>query len=177
MISAESMVGMSEAAKCHHIAKLFDDAYKSPLSFIILDDIERLLEYVPIGPRFSNAVLQTILVLLKKPPPEGRRLFVMGTTSASLIMEDMGVSSTFNVLLHVPQLSRPEMKEVLLHLRAFSSEYDTDIAVQEVPEDTSIKKLLLLLDLARQGLSSADAADDAAFIPINNWTRVIRDLM
>ena len=177
IISAESMVGMSEAAKCHHIAKLFDDAYKSPLSFIILDDIERLLEYVPIGPRFSNAVLQTILVLLKKTPPEGRRLFVMGTTSTSMIMEDMGVSSTFNVQLHVPQLSRSEMKQVLLHLRAFASEYDTDIAVQEVPENTSIKKLLLLLDLARQGLSPSDAADDAAFIPINNWTKVIRDLM
>lgn len=177
MISAESMVGMSEAAKCHHIAKLFDDAYKSPLSFIILDDIERLMEYVPIGPRFSNAVLQTILVLLKKPPPEGRRLFVMGTTSTSLIMEDMGVSSTFNVQLHVPQLTRPEMKKVLQHLRAFSSEYDTDIAVQEVPENTSIKKLLLLLDLARQGLSSSEAADDAAIIPISNWTKVIRDLL
>jgi hypothetical protein len=39
---------------------------QSPLSIVILDDIERLLEYVAIGPRFSNAVLQTLLVLLKK---------------------------------------------------------------------------------------------------------------
>lgn len=31
---------------------------QSPLSVIVLDDIERLLEYVAIGPRFSNAVLQ-----------------------------------------------------------------------------------------------------------------------
>lgn len=37
---------------------MFEDAYKSPLSIVILDDIERLLEYVAIGPRFSNAVLQ-----------------------------------------------------------------------------------------------------------------------
>jgi hypothetical protein len=33
---------------------------------IVLDDIERLVEYVAIGPRFSNTILQTILVLLKK---------------------------------------------------------------------------------------------------------------
>ena len=39
---------------------------QSPLSIVILDDIERLLEYVAIGPRFSNALLQTLLVLLKK---------------------------------------------------------------------------------------------------------------
>ena len=36
----------------------------------MLDDIERLLEFVPIGPRFSNTILQTLLVLLKKQPPE-----------------------------------------------------------------------------------------------------------
>lgn len=43
----------------------------------MLDDVERLLEYVAIGPRFSNAVLQTLLVLVKKQPPAGRKLFVV----------------------------------------------------------------------------------------------------
>ena len=42
---------------------------QSPLSIIILDDIERLLEFVSIGPRFSNTILQTLLVLLKKASP------------------------------------------------------------------------------------------------------------
>ena len=87
VISAESMVGYSEAAKCSAIAKVFDDAYRSDLSAIVLDDIERLLDYVAIGPRFSNAVLQTLLVLLKKAPPPGRRLFVIGTTSLGLVMQ------------------------------------------------------------------------------------------
>ena len=180
-ISAESMVGMSEAAKCHQISKMFDDAYKSPLSFIILDEIERLLEYVPIGPRFSNAVLQTILVLLKKSPPEGRRLFVMGTTSAGMVMDDMDASSTFNVQLHVPQLTRDEMKLVLYHQRIFRSEDDIDTAVQEVPEGISIKRLLLLVDLARQsaaealGMSITD--EHQMHIPLHVWTRVIQDLL
>ena len=51
------MVGMAEATKSSRITKVFEDAYKSPLSLIILDDIERLLDYVNIGPRFSNVVL------------------------------------------------------------------------------------------------------------------------
>lgn len=41
---------------------------------MVVDDIERLLDYVPIGPRFSNLVLQALLVLLKKPPPKVRDL-------------------------------------------------------------------------------------------------------
>ena len=89
------------------------------MSAIILDDIERLLEYVAIGPRFSNHVLQTLLVLLKKAPPAGRRLFVFGTTSFGMVMEDMDVAQTFNVAMHVPTLSKDEMKAILAQLGAF----------------------------------------------------------
>ncbi|KAL6963023.1 vesicle-fusing ATPase [Sarracenia purpurea var. burkii] len=41
IILAESMIGLSESSKCAQIVKVFEDAYKSPLSIIILDDIER----------------------------------------------------------------------------------------------------------------------------------------
>ena len=51
VVSPENMIGFSESAKCQAIKKIFDDAYKSELSCVIVDDIERLLEYVPIGPR------------------------------------------------------------------------------------------------------------------------------
>jgi vesicle-fusing ATPase len=60
---------------------VFEDAYKSPLAVIVLDELERLLEYAAVGPQFSNVVLQTLLVLLKRQPPDGRRLLVIGTTS------------------------------------------------------------------------------------------------
>jgi vesicle-fusing ATPase len=92
VISPENMVGYAEQAKSSQITKVFEDAYRSPLSIIILDDIERLLEYVAIGPRFSNIVLQTLLVLIKKPPPPGRKLFVVGTTSQGDVIESMGLS-------------------------------------------------------------------------------------
>ena len=57
LISPEQFVGVSEYAKIQKIVKVFDDAYKSSLSLIILDDIERLIEFISIGPRFSNLVL------------------------------------------------------------------------------------------------------------------------
>jgi vesicle-fusing ATPase len=62
MISADTMIGMSEFAKCERLSKVFADSYKSPLSIIFIDDIERIIEYTPIGPRFSNTVLQVRLV-------------------------------------------------------------------------------------------------------------------
>lgn len=43
VISPENMVGFGETAKCEVIRKVFDDAYKSELSCIVLDDIEGLL--------------------------------------------------------------------------------------------------------------------------------------
>ena len=68
----------------YHIAfcfQFFDDAYRSQLSCIVVDNIERLLDYTSVGPRFSNVVLQALLVLLKKEPPKGRKLLVLATSS------------------------------------------------------------------------------------------------
>lgn len=53
---------------------MFLDAYKSAVSLVILDNLERLLEYTRIGPRFSNAVLQALLVLIKRIPPNEVRV-------------------------------------------------------------------------------------------------------
>ena len=43
VLSPEDMVGFSESAKCGAIKKVFEDAYKSEISCIVIDDIERLL--------------------------------------------------------------------------------------------------------------------------------------
>jgi vesicle-fusing ATPase len=43
LISPETMIGMTENAKINEINKVFNDSYKSPLSVIVIDNIERLL--------------------------------------------------------------------------------------------------------------------------------------
>ncbi len=43
LISPESMVGYTEMAKMNQINKIFNDAYKSPFSVVVIDSIERLL--------------------------------------------------------------------------------------------------------------------------------------
>ena len=69
LISAENMVGFSDMAKIQYIQKVFTDAYKSPLNIVVIDNIERIIEWSNIGPRFSNPVTQALMILIAKEPP------------------------------------------------------------------------------------------------------------
>ena len=104
-MSPEQFVGYTDFTKVQAIAKIFEDAYKSYLSLIVLDDIERLIEFVHIGPRFSNPILQALVVLLKKKPPnDNRKLLIIGTTSMKDTLKDLEVVNCFNTTLHVPNV-------------------------------------------------------------------------
>ncbi|XP_011628809.1 vesicle-fusing ATPase [Amborella trichopoda] len=149
IISAETMIGLSEASKCAQIVKVFEDAYKSQLSIIILDDIERLLEYVPIGPRFSNLISQTLMVLLKRLPPKGKNVLVIGTTSEVGFLESLGICDAFSVTYHVPTLHTEDAKKVLAALNVFSED-DIDAAAEAL-NNMPIKKLYMLVEMAAQG--------------------------
>ncbi|KAK9085279.1 hypothetical protein Sjap_025690 [Stephania japonica] len=148
-ISAETMIGLSESSKCAQIVKVFEDAYKSQLSIIILDDIERLLEYVKIGPRFSNLVCQTLLVLLKRLPPKGKNVMVIGTTSEMYLLESLGILDVFSVNYRVPTLGTEDAKQVLKQLNVFA-ESDIDTAAEAL-NDMPIKKIYMLIEMAIQG--------------------------
>lgn len=174
-VSNETMVGWSETSKCQYIAKVFDDAYKSDLSIIVLDDIERLLDYVSIGPRFSNVTLQALLTLLKRNPPEGKKLLVIGTSSEAgrgSVLEEMAVNDAFNVCLHVPLLGQGEMRAVLQALDVFSPA-ELEPAVALLGEEMGIKNLLMLLEMARQGGAGGKAAQR---ISLQRFRECIRDL-
>lgn len=67
---AHNMPGMSETVKCAHLRKIFEDAYRSANSCIVLDDIERLFDYSPVGPRYSNVVVMALWSWLSKTPPK-----------------------------------------------------------------------------------------------------------
>ncbi|CAK9226349.1 unnamed protein product [Sphagnum troendelagicum] len=150
IVSAENMIGLSESTKCAVITEVFDDAYKSPLSIIILDDIERLVDYVRLGPRFSISILRTILDLLQKNPPQGSKLLVIGTSSITLEhLQSMKLLHAFNVPHNVPTLNPTDMKQVLEALDVFDPA-DVDNAVTALDEEISIKRLLMLIDMAAQ---------------------------
>uniref|UniRef100_A0A8C7VWM0 Vesicle-fusing ATPase n=1 Tax=Oncorhynchus mykiss TaxID=8022 RepID=A0A8C7VWM0_ONCMY len=151
--SPDKMIGHSEIAKCQAIKKIFEDAYKSQLSCVVVDDIERLLDYVPIGPRFSNLVLQALLVLLKKPPPKGRKLLIIGTTSRKDVLQEMEMLDAFSTTIHIPNISRGEqLVEALEMLGSFQEKERADIAKAVKGQGVwiGIKKLTMLIEMAVQ---------------------------
>ncbi|XP_074475366.1 vesicle-fusing ATPase-like [Sebastes fasciatus] len=151
--SPDKMIGHSEIAKCQAIKKIFEDAYKSQLSCVVVDDIERLLDYVPIGPRFSNLVLQALLVLLKKPPPKGRKLLIIGTTSRKDVLQEMEMLNAFSTTIHIPNISRGEqLVEALELLGSFQDGERVTIAKAVKGQNMwiGIKKLLMLIEMAIQ---------------------------
>ncbi|XP_037544744.1 vesicle-fusing ATPase isoform X1 [Nematolebias whitei] len=151
--SPDKMIGHSEISKCQAIKKIFDDAYKSQLSCVVVDDIERLLDYVPIGPRFSNLVLQALLVLLKKPPPKGRKLLIIGTTSRKDVLQEMEMLDAFSTTIHIPNISTGEqLVEALELLGSFTDKERASIAHQLKGKRVwiGIKKLLVLIEMSLQ---------------------------
>jgi len=153
LISPDNLVGYSEAGKCQRITKVFEDSSRSQLSVIVVDDIERILEYVPIGPRFSNAILQTLLVLFKRIPPKGRKLLIIATTGNEEVLRQMEFMDCFNATLRVPVIStREEFKKALVGLQFLLSDTDLEKVANAFTADSiSIKRLIMLVELARQG--------------------------
>ncbi|KAH6571858.1 hypothetical protein BASA50_003091 [Batrachochytrium salamandrivorans] len=167
LISPDSMVGFTESAKMAQITKIFNDAYKSPISCIVVDAIERLLDWVSIGLRFSNTVLQTLLVLLKKPPPKGHKLLILATTSQKNILEQMELVDVFNTSIYVPNITRlPEIEHVLRELKTFPDQdcrralqlLQTSVGSSTHPPklSVSIKKLLYIAEMACQDVDRVD---------------------
>jgi vesicle-fusing ATPase len=164
MISADEMIGYSESSKCQMIHKVFLDSYKSPLSLIFIDDIERIIEYVPIGPRFSNLVLQTLLVLLKKTPPDnGRKLVVLGTTSVPNFLEDLGLTQAFSVSQVINLLGEPSQICEVLRIAAHVSDQDASKMASFMTKPIGIKQLLMVIEMARQASTNGNVGVNEFF--------------
>ncbi|KAJ5239711.1 hypothetical protein N7468_004330 [Penicillium chermesinum] len=157
LISPEDMVGFSEPAKIQHISRIFDSAYKSQTSIIVVDNIERIIDWVPIGPRFSNSVLQALLVFLRKQPTHGRRLLVLATTTERALMKQLDVYNSFNSDIMVPNVnSFGELRHVMDQSGAFEPQ-EVARALENIgglADDgrisVGIKKVLLGIETAKQ---------------------------
>jgi vesicle-fusing ATPase len=157
LISPEDMVGYSEMARVQYISKIFDDAYKSRTSVVVVDNIERIIDWVPIGPRFSNTILQTLMVFLRKQPTKGRRLLILATTTERAVLKQLDIYNSFNSDIMVPNvMNYDELRYIMEQSGAFdAAEIDQALAeVGGITEDRTIgvgvKKVLLGIETAKQ---------------------------
>ncbi len=160
-ISGASLLNKGDGERAAAVQRVFLDAYKSPASIVIIDDIERVIEFVGVGLRFSNPVLQTLLVLVKAPPPPGHRLLLIGTTALPDMLESMEVTGSFQMQKQLQLLSAPEQFSRVLTV------FEPTMAAAAVAElaarlasaaPLSIKKLLNILNQAKYIDSEAGRA-------------------
>lgn len=166
LVSAENMVGMTEQAKIAYLNKVFSDAYKSPMSIIVVDSIEKIIEWVPIGPRFSNPVLQALMVLLGRQPPKDRKLLVLATTSNKAMLTEMDMIHAFLAEIRVPAItSLRSVDHVLRETKLFATEEDHQRCMQLLMQtgvqddgklNIGIKKLLSEIEMVRLDADPAD---------------------
>jgi vesicle-fusing ATPase len=153
MIRPEDYVGYSETNKAIRITKVFEDAYRSPLSIIIIDNIERLLEYVPVVPvRFSSPVLQAIMVLVtRRPEKPGHRLLIIGTTSHPEFLDQVQLAERFDVTRQVPLLEEEaEIASVLAQQEVPIAPRDKEEISKNCVRPIGVRELLMLIEMARQ---------------------------
>ncbi|KAJ3024122.1 transport between ER and Golgi ATPase protein [Thoreauomyces humboldtii] len=172
LISPDGMVGFTEQAKMNHINKIFQDAHRSEHSVIVIDSLERILDWVAIGPRFSNTVLQTLLVLLKKAPLkvaaasylQNHRLLILATTTNRHILEQMELTDAFNATLYTPQITTLAAIDSVLgslqtftddeRARAMSMLRQADIENRGL--SVGVKKLVVIGEMAAQDVDRVD---------------------
>ncbi|KAK6197338.1 cytoplasmic protein [Scheffersomyces amazonensis] len=145
MLSAESIVGRSEGQKIQYIDTVFRDVYKSPLNVLVIDKIETLINYVSIGPRFSNDILQLILVYLTKIPPKGRRLLIIGTTSQYTVLERMNLVEAFTDLIAIPPIKSIEEVSKIMDKISFKSSSERKEILNQISSyeiNIGVKKLI-----------------------------------
>ncbi|KAI5190724.1 vesicle-fusing ATPase [Nematocida minor] len=106
VISPKDIVGKEENEKVNYIRKTFKDAYKSTEALVVLDDIEGLMDYVSIGPRFSNPVLQAIKLFAKN--QDRFKVLVIGTAADRNLMEESGIFGSFDAWLEVSRVSQED---------------------------------------------------------------------
>ena len=153
ILTPDALIGFrDEIAKKDHIHKTFTDAYKSPLSILIIDNIERIIEWNPVGPRMSNTILQALQTLIQTDPPkvsiplhyanktiltysQNHRLLIIGTTARRSVLEQLDFASVFSKEVAVPAVGQlRDLDAILRSQEVFGDERSLTEAMNLVNE-------------------------------------------
>lgn len=140
-----------DMARIAHINALFADARRSPVAAIILDDLERLIQWSPVGARYNNSVLQALLVNIGNRAMAGCRLLLLGTTAVPSVMRELGLQSAFEQHVTIPMPSQKSEFQILLEASksATCEDWLTDAAeylAKNYPEGMVVGRVLAVAD-------------------------------
>lgn len=122
---------------------------------MVIDDLERLIDFSPIGRRFCNGILQALLLLLERTPPkEACHLLILATTSNHYHLQQLDLADRFGIKIEVPLLGKEEIAMMLKEKYGVSEDVARKVA--GMTDGSSIRKLIELADLVEDKSSLAD---------------------
>lgn len=162
LISSEDLISYGDFGKMKFVQNIFNNAYRSKSAIIILDDIERLLEYVRVGARFNSSMLNCLITCLKKrPEQEGGKIIIIGTTSSKEVLRELGVWEQFNIKQYIPNLSGDgEIQRALLQMCPAARNIDKMSLNKD--DQLPIKELYFIASMINQKLNQNPNQDPAA---------------
>lgn len=156
LVSNKDTLEMSELQKISYLSRIFMDAHKSPASAVVIDDIEEYCEWTPVGPRFSNPILKTLVALLRKAPPPGRSLLILVTAADRSVLQQLDFWRHFNADIPVANVrTYSELEIIMKESKAFAPG-DISRAIAEIRDTTrnqevgvGIKHVLQAIETAK----------------------------
>lgn len=122
-ISCVKIITIDKLIRSPHKAGLITNTFeicsKATNSILILDGFERLIEWLRIGPRFNNEVLQTIIALLTSQIKPTKKMTIICTAhndvcglSGETVLDELGVSDLFDTKYDYPDnISHEEIQQ------------------------------------------------------------------
>ncbi|KAI1610503.1 vesicle-fusing ATPase [Exophiala viscosa] len=175
LVSTKDTLEMNEPQKISYLSKIFMDAYKSPQSAVVIDDIEEFIEWTPVGPRFSNGILKSMVALLRKAPPLGRSLLVLVTATERSTLQQLDVWRHFNSDIPIANVrTYEELEHVMKESRAFTPS-DMSKAVAEIKDITRSEEVGVGIKHVLQAIEMSKLDTDLVSRFANTMSRAIAE--
>lgn len=120
MITPERLLKISES-KSSFIVRTFEQCLKAETSILIIDGLERIIEWQQIGPRFNNEILQTIVSLMTSQINQTKRIVLLFTANDKEVLENLGMFDSFDTSHMYPTLISKQ--ELATHFPEMSEKY------------------------------------------------------
>lgn len=106
-ISLIKMISCDRLTKCTgdksiYIRNMFDQCLKAESSIIILDSIERLIEWSDIGYKYNNSILQTIVSMLRESISKDKKIIILCTSIDKNILKELKIFDLFDNQINFP---------------------------------------------------------------------------
>jgi len=95
-IDAESLITIVDRGA--HIYDIFNKCFKTREAIVILDGLEYIIEYSPLGNLYNNRTLQVIFAMLKKIISLDKKLVILITSDMLDLLETLGVTKLLHTI-------------------------------------------------------------------------------